>query len=107
MKKTILHVSKYYYPYLGGIETLARSLAEGMVNYHNVVVCSSSQIFAYKEKISVVQNGMVPSDFDLKEGEEQKIANIKAKYDNKPLALFVGRHLHYKGIYQELYPEAA
>jgi rhamnosyl/mannosyltransferase len=213
MKKTILHVSKYYYPYLGGIETLARSLAEGMVNYHNVVVCfatdgkdqvdeingvtvyrvkvqfsllsqdvafgyyeklkhlmaefepeyvhvhcpnpfvyplvakimrtetklvlhwhsdilskgifyqlvkpfeshilskatriiatspnyihPSSPICAYKEKISVVQNGMVPSDFDLKEGEEQKIANIKAKYDNKPLVLFVGRHIHYKGI---------
>lgn len=213
MKKTILHVSKYYYPYLGGIETLARSLAEGMVNYHNVVVCfatdgkdqvdkindvtvyrvkvqfsllsqdvafgyyetlkrlmteyepeyvhvhcpnpfvyplvakimraetklvlhwhsdilskgifyqfvkpfeshilrkatriiatspnyihPSSPIFAYRKKISVVQNGMVPSDFDLKEDDEQKIASIKAKYDNKPLVLFIGRHIHYKGI---------
>ncbi|MBQ8158395.1 MAG: glycosyltransferase [Prevotella sp.] len=213
MKKTILHVSKYYYPYLGGIETLARSLAEGMTNYNNVVVCfatdgedhvdevngvivyrvkvhfslmsqdiafgyygklkylmseykpeyvhvhcpnpfvyplvariirpetklvlhwhsdilskgifyqfvkpfesyvlrkasriiatspnyihPSSPIYAYRKKISVVQNGMVPSDFDMKENDEQRIANIKAKYDNKPLVLFIGRHIHYKGI---------
>ena len=39
MKKTILHVSKYYYPYLGGIETLLKSLAEGMTEYRNIVVC--------------------------------------------------------------------
>ncbi len=39
MKKTILHVSKYYYPDLGGIETIARSVADGLTDYRNVVVC--------------------------------------------------------------------
>jgi rhamnosyl/mannosyltransferase len=42
MRKTILHVSKYYHPYLGGIETLVKSMAEGMTEYHNVVVCFSN-----------------------------------------------------------------
>lgn len=213
MKKTILHVSKYYYPYLGGIETLAKSMAEGMTEYHNVVVCfatdgkdsieevngitvyrvkvnfsmmsqdvafgyyhtlkqlmskyepqyvhvhcpnpyiyplvlrvihpntklilhwhsdilskgivyklikplesailkradlivatspnyihPSSPIFPYNEKTDVVQNGLITTDFELREGDEQRIAAIKKKYGNKPLILFLGRHIPYKGI---------
>ena len=34
--KTILHVSKYYFPDLGGIETVAMYLAEGMTEYRNI-----------------------------------------------------------------------
>lgn len=37
--KTILHISKYYYPDLGGIESVSRFLAENLVNYRNEVVC--------------------------------------------------------------------
>ncbi len=213
MKKTILHVSKYYYPYLGGIETLVKSLAEGMTAYRNIVVCyatdgkdcmdvvngvtvyrvkvnfsvmsqdvafgyyhtlkqimakyqpeyvhvhcpdpyvypivlktiksetklilhwhsdilskggaykivkplekailkrsdlivatspnyihPSSPIYPYKDKTDVVQNGIITSDFDLKEGDAKRIAEIKAKYNNKKLVLFIGRHIPYKGI---------
>lgn len=213
MRKTILHVSKYYHPYLGGIETLVKSMAEGMTEYHNVVVCfsnngesctdivngitvhrvkvnfslmsqdvafgyfctlkklmaeykpqyvhvhcpnpyvyplvlrainpntklilhwhsdilskgiayklikpfekailkradliiatspnyihPSSPIFPYKKKIDIVQNGMVTADFDKKEGDDKKIADIKAQYGNKKLILFIGRHIPYKGI---------
>lgn len=213
MKKTILHVSKYYYPYLGGIETLVKSLAEGMTEYRNIVVCfatdgkdsaetvngitvhrvkvnfsmmsqdvafgyyqtlkrlmkeyepqfvhvhcpdpyvyplvlkaihpdtklilhwhsdilskgivyqlvkpfesavlkradlivatspnyihPSSPIYPYKDKVDIVQNGMITADFDLKEGDEERIAAIKAQYGNKKLLLFVGRHIPYKGI---------
>lgn len=213
MKKTILHVSKYYYPYLGGIETLVKSLAEGMTDYRNIVVCfatdgkdstetingitvhrvkvnfsmmsqdvafgyyrtlkrlmqeyepqfvhvhcpnpfvyplvqkvlrpdtklilhwhsdilskgfaytfvkpfeksilkradlivatspnyihPSSPIYPYKEKTDIVQNGMITADFDLKEGDAERIAAIKARYGNKKLLLFIGRHIPYKGI---------
>ena len=213
VKKVILHVSKYYYPYLGGIETLVKSIAEGMTEYHNVVVCfatdgedstdevngitvhrvkvnfsmmsqdvafgyyttlkrlmtmykpmyvhvhcpnpyvyplvlkvihpetklvlhwhsdilakgivyklikpfekailkradlivatspnyihPSSPIYPYKEKTDVVQNGMITADFDKREGDDEKIAAIKAKYGNKKLLLFIGRHIPYKGI---------
>lgn len=211
--KTILHVSKYYYPDLGGIETLARSLAEGLTAYRNVVICfstdgttssdiingvtvhrvkvnfsfmhqdvsfgyykqlkkliqeyspsyvhvhcpnpyvyplvlraitpetklvlhwhsdiiskgimykvvkpfeskvlkrsdlilatspnyihPSSPIYKYKEKIQVVQNGVIAEDFEMKEGDEERIHAIKQKYDGKPLVIFVGRHIQYKGI---------
>ena len=213
MRNTILHVSKYYYPDFGGIETLAKSMAEGMTEYHNVVVCfatdgedstdevegitvhrvkvnfsmmsqdvafgyystlkrlmtmykpsyvhvhcpnpyvyplvlkvihpetklilhwhsdilakgivyklikpfekailkradlivatspnyihPSSPIYPFKEKTDVVQNGMITADFDKREGDDEKIAAIKAKYGNKKLLLFIGRHIPYKGI---------
>ena len=55
MKKTILHISKYYFPYLGGIETLVKSMAEGMTEYRNIVVC-----FATDGKDSIdTMNGVI------------------------------------------------
>lgn len=41
MKKIILHISKYYYPREGGIETVAKNMAEGLTEYENIVVCYS------------------------------------------------------------------
>ncbi len=213
VKKVILHVSKYYYPYLGGIETLVKSIAEGMTEYRHVVVCfasngensndivngitvhrvkvnfsiksqdiafgyhrvlkkliaeykpqyvhvhcpnpyvypivlnainpdtklilhwhsdilskgiiyklikpfekailnradriiatsqnyihPSSPIYPHREKTSVVPNGMITADFDLKVGDEERIEAIKAQYGHKKLILFIGRHIPYKGI---------
>lgn len=213
MKKTILHVSKYYYPDLGGIETVAKSMVDGLKNFHNVVVCfstkgedcvetvngievyrvkvnfsllhqdvsygylamlkqlmlkyapqyvhvhcpnpfvyplvlktlspatklilhwhadilskgivyrfvkplesrilrradfiiatspnyihPSSPIYRFKEKTDIVPNGIVAPDFDKKEGDEERIKAIQDKYMQRPLVLFVGRHIAYKGI---------
>lgn len=211
--KTILHISKYYYPDLGGIETVAMYLAEGMTNYKNIVICFSKdntyhedivngikiyrmpvnfsfmsqdvsytyykrfkevfnqyqpdfvhvhcpnpfvypivtsvinkntklilhwhsdilskgivykiikpfenhilkradliistspnyipyseQLTKHKEKVEVAQNGLITSNFDLKEADYSKIQEIKTKYGNKPIVYFVGRHIPYKGI---------
>ena len=211
--KTILHVSKYYYPDLGGIETLVKSMAEGLTEYRNIVVCfatdgqtrvetigsvivhrvkvnfslmnqdvafgylnemkwlmneykpdyvhvhcpnpfgypivlktikpetklilhwhsdiiskglmymfvkpieksilkradlilatspnyvhHSSPINRYKNKIRIVQNGVITSDFDFRKGDRGRIEKVKKKYGHKKLVLFVGRHIPYKGI---------
>ncbi len=211
--KKILHISKYYYPDLGGIETVAMYLAEGMTDYNNIVVCFSNdnsyhediinsikvyrmpvnfsfmsqdvsysyykrlkviferyqpdfvhvhcpnpfvypivtsiinentklvlhwhsdilskgivyqiikpfenyilkranliistspnyipyskQLNKHKEKVEVVQNGLITSHFNLKESDKIKIQEIKNKYDNLPIVFFVGRHVPYKGI---------
>jgi rhamnosyl/mannosyltransferase len=213
MKKTILHISKYYYPDLGGIETIAKSMADGLKDFHNVVVCfatdgksstdtidgitvyrvnvnfsvkhqdvalsyyhtlrsinreyapefvhlhcpnpylypivlrvfpkttkivlhwhsdiiskgiiyqlimpferailkradlivatspnyihPTSPIYPYREKTDVVPNGIITSDFDPRPGDKQMIAEIKARYGHKPLVLFIGRHIAYKGL---------
>lgn len=35
----ILHVSKYYFPYMGGVENICKYLVEGMSQYEMAVVC--------------------------------------------------------------------
>lgn len=66
MRRTILHISKYYYPYLGGIETLAKSMAEGMTEYHNVVVCFSNNGKNSTDIVNGITVHRVKTNFTLK-----------------------------------------
>ena len=64
--KTILHISKYYYPDLGGIENVAQQLAEGLSGYRNVVICFSHNKHTYYDKvdnIDVIRVGVLMSAF--------------------------------------------
>lgn len=213
MNQTILHICKYYAPDVGGIETVAKYLVEGLTDFHHVVVCFStdgqshsdvingitvhrfapafkifsqdvvfsyywklkkvmrdyqpdiinihcpnpfvypivfalapkhckitlhwhadilskglayylikpfeayalrhadlviatspnyvhptSPIYTFKDKIEILPNGVITANFDIQEGDKERIEQIKKQYANKPLVLFVGRHVPYKGI---------
>ena len=37
--KKVLHISKYYYPYLGGTESVCQDIVEGLKEYDNRVIC--------------------------------------------------------------------
>ena len=37
----ILHISKYYYPYIGGVENICKYIVEGMPQHATAVVCFS------------------------------------------------------------------
>lgn len=39
----ILHISKYYYPYIGGVENICKYLVEGMPQYERAVLCFSDK----------------------------------------------------------------
>mgnify|MGYP000784147404 CR=1 FL=1 len=39
----ILHISKYYYPYIGGVENTCKYLVEGLVEHETAVVCFNEE----------------------------------------------------------------
>ena len=63
--KTILHVCKYYHPYLGGIETVAKYLAEGLTDYQNIVICFSTDGNYHEEVINKVRVYRAPVNFSF------------------------------------------
>lgn len=52
----------------------------------------------YQNKINIIPCSIDESKFDLSEEEKNKVEELKLKYDNKPIILFLGRHVEYKGI---------
>ena len=58
----------------------------------------SSPIYPYKDEVRIVQNGIIASDFILKDGDEKRIEDIKKRFGNKKIVFYVGRHIPYKGI---------
>lgn len=62
---TILHISKYYYPDLGGIETVATYLAEGLTDYRNVVVCFSPDNQYHEDTVHGIRVYRVPVLFSV------------------------------------------
>ncbi len=65
MKKKILHISKYYYPDLGGIESVAKYLAEGLEGFENVVVCFSTDGKHHEDIIDGVKVYRIAVDFSF------------------------------------------
>lgn len=63
--KTILHISKYYYPTLGGIESVAKYLAEGLDGFGNIVVCFSTDGKYHEDEVNGVKVFRIPVDFSF------------------------------------------
>lgn len=53
--KTILHISKYYAPFIGGIESVAKQVVTGLKNYNNIVVCFSTDKTTHEDIIDGVR----------------------------------------------------
>ncbi len=58
----------------------------------------SKPLFAFKNKTIVLQNIINPVKFQYTEKIRLKVEQIKEKYNGRPIVLFVGRHVPYKGI---------
>lgn len=58
----------------------------------------TSPIYRYRNKAEVLQNGVIVSDLDLRDGDDERIKEIHKRFGNRKLILFVGRHIPYKGI---------
>lgn len=51
----ILHISKYYYPYLGGIENICKYLVEGIQNHKIAVVCFNDKCKDLIEEVNGIK----------------------------------------------------
>ena len=58
----------------------------------------SPQLRKVRNKVRVLPNGVMTDDLSLRPGDEKRIAKIRQTYNGRPLVLFVGRHIPYKGI---------
>ena len=51
-----------------------------------------------KEKIRIVPNAIDEKLFELRIGDKERIQEIRALYNGKPIVFFMGRHTKYKGL---------
>jgi len=80
------------------VESIILKKADLIVATSPNYVHPSSPIYKYGDKVKILPNGVITENLDLQQGEEEEVRKIKEGYDNKPLILFVGRHIPYKGI---------
>lgn len=110
MKNTILHISKYYYPYLGGIETLAKSMAEGMTEYRNVVVCFATDGKDSTDTINGVTVHRVKVNFsmmsqDVAFGYYQTLKRLMSEYKPKYVHVHCPNPYVYPLVLKVIHPD--
>lgn len=88
MKKTLLHITKYYYPVEGGIETVTKYLVDGIKSFNSYVVCFG-------------QDGKTVTD-TVDGVKVYRIAPF-IRISSQDIALSYGRHL--KRILDEIKPD--
>lgn len=86
------------YKIIKPIETMILKLSDKILVTSPNYVHPSSPVFQYKNKIDILPNGIMTSDFELKRGEEERILELRNSFEGKKMVLFVGRHTVYKGI---------
>ncbi len=84
----ILHISKYYFPFVGGVEQVARDCVNALKGHDNKVICFNHE---------------KGDDTDIVDGVEVIRSGCQAKLSSQPIALGFGRAL--KKIMNEFQPE--
>lgn len=86
------------YKLIKPFETAALKRADRIFATSPLYVHPSSPIYQYRDKIDILPNGMIEDNLRLRDGDKEKVEEIKRRYGNRKLILFVGRHIPYKGI---------
>ncbi len=89
---------KRIYPLIKPVETALLKRADLVCVTSPQYRDGSLPLQPFKDKVRIVPNAMDERNFVLQEGDEEKIEAIKAKYGNKPIVFFIGRHIQYKGL---------
>jgi len=89
---------KTLYKLIKPIETRLLKRADRILVTSPLYMDYSIPLQQYKNKIDVVANAIRSENFDIRSGDEEKIKEIRQKYDNKDIVFFIGRHVMYKGL---------
>lgn len=89
---------KHIYPFIKPVETALLKRADMVCVTSPQYRDGSLPLQPFKNKVRIVQNAMDEDNFILRDGDLEKINAVKAKYGNKPIVFFIGRHIQYKGL---------
>lgn len=89
---------KHIYPFIKPVETALLKRADMVCVTSPQYRDGSLPLQPFKDKVRIVQNAMDEDNFILRDGDAEKINAVKAKYGNKPIVFFIGRHIQYKGL---------
>lgn len=89
---------KHIYPFIKPVETALLKRADMVCVTSHQYRDGSLPLQPFKDKVRIVQNAMDEDNFILRDGDVEKINAVKAKYGNKPIVFFIGRHIQYKGL---------
>lgn len=86
------------YPLIKPIETALLKRADLIAVTSPQYRDASKPLQPFKDKVRIVPNAMDENIFALRSGDEEQIQKLKAKYNNKKIVFFIGRHIQYKGL---------
>ena len=103
-RKLVVHwhsdvvAQKFLHRFISPIEHRLLKRADVIIATSPNYAESSEALQRYKDKVAIIPCSINENKFQLRDGDESKITALKSKYGNKPILLFVGRHVEYKGL---------
>lgn len=89
---------KMLYYFIKPIETKLLKRADCIIATSPNYIEGSKPLQRFRNKTIVIPNVINPQKFLYTQELEIKVKKIKEKFTNKPIVLFVGRHVLYKGL---------
>lgn len=89
---------KFLYRFIKPVETRLLKRADVIIATSPNYVKCSIPLQPFKDKIVVIPNTINPHKFAFTSRVESKVKLLKAFYNYKPILLFIGRHVPYKGL---------
>ncbi len=89
---------KYMYPFFRPLEAMLLRQSHSIFATSQNYIDGSKPLSQHKDRVSVLTNVIDNSRLELTDEVKQHAKLIRERYNDKPLVLFVGRHVPYKGI---------
>lgn len=86
------------YPLIKPVETALLRRADRIVVTSPQYRDASRPLQPFADKVRIVPNAMDERLFVLRQGDEEEIERLKAKYNHRKIVFFIGRHIQYKGL---------